>query len=238
MSRPPLDSGQDRWAAGFRAALPLTLGVAPFAVAFGLAAREVGLSVWSVGAMSLFVFGGAAQYLAVGMLKAGAPLAQIWLATLFLNSRHLLMSTALLSRFAGRPFWLRALGAHAVSDEAFAVASRDPRAGPAFLLGTQSALGLAWIGGSIVGALFGAGLPPALAEAAGFSLVGFFVALIASDTRGLPGWVAVLVGGALALALVGVVPRGWELVLAAAAGASAGALLEARPPQGRWTSPS
>ena len=228
MSPASIDPAEDRWAAGFRAALPLTLGVAPFAIAFGLAAREAGLSVWSVGAMSVFVFGGAAQYLAVGMLKAGAPLTQIWLATLFLNSRHLLMSMALLPRFAGRPLWLRALGAHAVSDEAFAVASRDPGAGPSFLIGTQSALALAWIGGSIVGALFGAGLPPALAEAAGFSLVGFFVAVLASDTRGLAGWVSVVVGGALGLSLGGVVPRGWELLLAAVAGASAGALLEAR----------
>ena len=216
------------WAAGLRAGLPLTLGVAPFAAAFGLAAREAGLGAGAVGAMSLIVLAGSSQFLAVAMLKAGAAAPQIWLATLFLNSRHLLMAMALAPRLTGTPWWLRALAAHAISDEAFAVTVREPRAGAAFLLGAALAVGSAWIGGGVIGALFGAGLPPSLAEAAGFSLVGFFVAVVAAGTHGRPGWAAAAAGGALALGLAGALPRGWELLLAGAGAAALGAILEAR----------
>jgi len=219
---------QQGWAAGFRAGLPLTLGVAPFAVAFGLAAREAGLGPISVGVMSLVVFAGSAQFLAVGMVQAGASAPQIWLATLFLNSRHLLMAMVLLPRLAGSRWWVRALAAHAISDEAFAVTSREPRAGAAFLIGAQSALALAWIGGGLVGVIVGAALPPAMAEAAGFSLIGFFVAVVALNARGLPDWGAATAGGGLALLLVGMLPRGWELLVAGIGAAAIGALLESR----------
>jgi 4-azaleucine resistance transporter AzlC len=220
------------WAAGLRAGLPLTLGVAPFAAAFGLAAREAGLGAGAVGAMSLIVLAGSSQFLAVAMLKAGAAAPQIWLATLFLNSRHLLMAMVLLPRLAGSRWWVRAVAAHAISDEAFAVTSRESGAGAAFLIGAQSALAVAWIGGSLAGVILGAALPPALAEAAGFSLVGFFVAVVALNARGLPDWGAAAAGGGLALLLVGTLPRGWELIVAGICAAAIGAVLEARSRSG------
>lgn len=213
---------------GLRAGLPLTLGVAPFAVAFGLAAREAGLSVLGIGAMSVIVMAGSAQFLAVAMLKAGASAPQIWLATLFLNSRHLLMALALLPRLADRPRWLRAILAHMIVDETFAVVSREPRGGAMYLLGAQTAICGAWVIGTLVGATLGADLPPALTEAAGFSLLGFFVAVVASSARGLAGWAAALAGAVLALALAPLVPRGWDLLVAGAVAAALGAVLEAR----------
>jgi 4-azaleucine resistance transporter AzlC len=216
------------WRAGFRAGLPLTLGVAPFAVAFGLSAREAGFGVLGIGAMSVFVMAGSAQFLAVAMLKAGASVPQIWLATLFLNSRHLLMSIALLPRLADRPIWQRAILAHMVVDEVFAVVSREPRGGAAYLLGAETAICGAWVVGTLVGATLGADLPPALTEAAGFSLLGFFVAVVASSARGLPGWATAVVSAILALGLSPLVPRGWDLLVAGAGAATVGAILYAR----------
>ncbi len=45
--------------------------------------------------MSLFVFSGSAQFIAILLLGTGSPLGVIWLATLILNLRHLLYAATL-----------------------------------------------------------------------------------------------------------------------------------------------
>ncbi len=57
---------------GLRASLPVVLGYLPAAVAFGVAAREAGLSTVEALLMSLVVYSGASQFALVGLVAAGA----------------------------------------------------------------------------------------------------------------------------------------------------------------------
>src|SRR5947199_259188 len=66
-----------------------------FGVVFGLAARQAGYSVIEASVMSVVVFAGAAQFAAVGFVRAGMPWPAIFLLTALLNARHLLYSAAL-----------------------------------------------------------------------------------------------------------------------------------------------
>jgi 4-azaleucine resistance transporter AzlC len=92
-----------------------------FGFVYGLSAREVGFSPIEAMAMSLIVFGGAAQFAAVGYVASGLPWPGIVLLTALLNARHLLYSAALGPWFRPVPFIRRAVAAHLLTDEAFAL---------------------------------------------------------------------------------------------------------------------
>ena len=71
--------------------------------------------------MSAIVFGGAAQFAAVGYVTSGLAWPGILLLTFLLNARHLLYSAALAPWVRQVPFWRRAAMAHLLTDEAFAL---------------------------------------------------------------------------------------------------------------------
>jgi predicted branched-subunit amino acid permease len=71
---------------GAIAILPLSLAVAPWGLLAGSMAIEANLSAWQGQGLSAIVFAGAAQLVAIGMLKGGANLASILLTTLLLTS--------------------------------------------------------------------------------------------------------------------------------------------------------
>jgi predicted branched-subunit amino acid permease len=73
-------------------------------------------------AMSLIAFGGAAQFAAVGYVAGGLAWPAIALLTFLLNARHVLYSAALAPWFKERPFRERAVAAHLLTDESFALA--------------------------------------------------------------------------------------------------------------------
>jgi 4-azaleucine resistance transporter AzlC len=101
------------------------LGIVASAVGFGfvygLSAREAGFSPIEAVAMSTIVFGGAAQFAAVGYVVSGLPWVAIVLLTALLNARHLLYSVALAPWFRDVPRSRRAVMAHLLTDEAFAL---------------------------------------------------------------------------------------------------------------------
>jgi predicted branched-subunit amino acid permease len=72
-------------------------------------------------AFSLIAFAGAAQFTAVGLVARGLGWPAIGFFTLLLNARHILYSAALSPWFRGRSAIERAVAAHFLTDEAFAL---------------------------------------------------------------------------------------------------------------------
>ena len=144
------------------------LGIAVAAVGFGfvygLAAREAGFSPIEVVAMSTIVFGGAAQFAAVGYVVAGLAWPAIVLLTFLLNARHLLYSAALAPWLRHIPFLRRAVMAHLLTDEAFAltiahfqrVGRTDERG---FWIAAIVATFIPWNAASLAGSLLGGQIP-------------------------------------------------------------------------------
>jgi len=102
-----------------------SLGIAVSAIGFGfvygLAARQAGFSPIEAMAMSTIVFAGAAQFAAVGYVASGLAWPGVVLLTALLNARHLLYSAALAPWLRDVPFVRRAVMAHLLTDEAFAL---------------------------------------------------------------------------------------------------------------------
>jgi predicted branched-subunit amino acid permease len=103
--------------------LGIIVSAAGFGLVYGLTARTTGhFSPIEAMAMSLIAFGGAAQFAAIGYVASGLAWPAIALLTFLLNARHVLYSAALAPWFRGRSFAERALAAHLLTDESFALA--------------------------------------------------------------------------------------------------------------------
>jgi len=98
------------------------VGAVGFGFVYGLTARtRAAFSPIEASAMSLVAFGGAAQFAAIGYLVAGVSWPAIAVLTLLLNARHVLYSAALAPWFRGRSLPERAVAAHFLTDESFAL---------------------------------------------------------------------------------------------------------------------
>ncbi len=75
---------------GARDTLPLVIGAIPFGIIFGTLSGGAGLSTAGTMGMSLFVFAGSAQFIAMGLVGAGTAWPLIVLTTFVVNFRHLL----------------------------------------------------------------------------------------------------------------------------------------------------
>jgi 4-azaleucine resistance transporter AzlC len=102
-------------------ALGISVSVLGFGFVYGLSARNAGFSPIEAMAMSTLVFAGAAQFAAVGYVAGGLAWPGVILLTALLNARHLLYSAALAPRLKAIPAPRRALMAHLLTDEAFAL---------------------------------------------------------------------------------------------------------------------
>jgi 4-azaleucine resistance transporter AzlC len=105
--------------------IAILLGYISIGLTFGVAGRTLGFSLLVPAAMSIFVFAGTSQFLAIQLLIAGAGPLSIIAATFILNSRHIVMSLALRDRIEGdripKPFL-----AWGITDEVFASAAGRP----------------------------------------------------------------------------------------------------------------
>lgn len=146
----------------FRAALPRTLpvlaGYLVLGVAFGLLLNSIGLGVFWAAAISILVYAGSAQFLAVSLIGASASLPQVALLTLLLNFRHFFYGLSMVSRYQGvgkRKLYL----AFALSDETYAIlagALPPAQVDPADYYFAVSLLDQCyWVAGSLIGATVG-----------------------------------------------------------------------------------
>jgi 4-azaleucine resistance transporter AzlC len=101
--------------------LAIAVSAIGFGFVYGLSARQAGFSPLEAMAMSTIVFAGAAQFAAIGYVTAGLAWPAIVLLTFLLNARHLLYSAALGPWLSDAPRPRRAVMAHLLTDEAFAV---------------------------------------------------------------------------------------------------------------------
>lgn len=217
---------------GFRALVPLWLGLVPFAVAYAVTARAAGLGVWETQLMSLTVFAGASQFAAAGLFASGASALGIVATTFLLNVRHVLYGLSL-SRQLPLSRWERTLAAQFLTDEAYGVSvvhgPRDPAGlSFAFLLGAELSLYAVWNLSTLVGALAGAVLPDPQALGVGvifpLAFLGLLVPLLADRLNLLVAAVA----GLGAWLFSHVLPGGLVVLLAGVGGALLGAWLLTR----------
>lgn len=107
--------------AGFMAGLPICLGYVPLGLTLGVLGQKAGLSPIEMGIMSVFVFAGSSQFIAVAMIMESASPLSIIMTTFIVNLRHLLMSSSLSLKVKGESKITLSAFAHTVTDESFVI---------------------------------------------------------------------------------------------------------------------
>jgi 4-azaleucine resistance transporter AzlC len=198
----PGDSALLRDAAAIAAAMIAVGG------SFGAITVAYGLPIWVPFLMSTIVFAGGAQFLAVGLIAAGNPIAAV-LAGLLLNARHLPFGLAVAGTIGTRRRD-RIIGSHLMTDEvvAFTLAEPDParRRRTYWLIGIT--LFTSWNAGTALGVLLGGatGDPDVFGLDAAFPAG--LIALILPSLRDRETRTVALTGAAIAVLLTPVLPAG------------------------------
>jgi len=165
--------------------LPLIVAATPFAILYGALALNNGLSFVAALSMSVFVFAGASQFVAVTLVGASAPVFIIIMTVLVVNLRHILYSIRFMPKIKQLPKWQRIPMAFWMTDESFSVASRFvDQENPSdiqlqrYYWGSAVAMYLNWILFTYVGILLGQYIPSVTNWGLDIAMVLAFIAIV------------------------------------------------------------
>ncbi|MCF8105178.1 MAG: AzlC family ABC transporter permease [Desulfohalobiaceae bacterium] len=219
---------------GVRFGLPVGIGYLPIAVAFGTLALQSGIGAEGTVLMSVLVYAGASQFMAVGMLVSGAGAMQIIIATFFLNLRHLIMSMAVNRSIRTPSLAWKGLLSFGITDETFALLTlqgqrQDQKLSRFFTAGVMSTAYLSWVIGTILGGLGSRAIPSRISEGMAIGLYAMFIGLLTPNVRRFPETgVIALLSMLFCYGFTRFLDQGWSIVLATVLGATAGAIIIGR----------
>src|SRR5204863_6659514 len=140
---------------GARIGAPLFPAAAALGASFGVLARTAHLDALAAVLMSATTFAGSAQVAAVSVLGAGGGVAAAVVAALLLNARYAPIGISVARGFRGHVA-RRFAESQLVVDGSWALSGGGtPSFERPILLGVGAALWVAWVGGTVVGALVG-----------------------------------------------------------------------------------
>lgn len=213
---------------GIKAAWPICVGFLPLGFAFGVLAQKAGLDLRDIALMSMLVYAGSSQFIAVAMLSSAAAPLSIILTTFIVNLRHFLMSSSLAVYLHGESKGFLSLFAYGVTDESFAINLARFRDGSWHryqALAVNQITNLTWIGSTILGGYAGQFV---LAGSYGidYALSAMFLCLLTFQLRGRIYLLTAIISGAAAISISLVVPGNGFVIIASLLGATAGFALK------------
>ena len=219
---------------GMVRAVPIILGYLPIGLAFGVLASTAGLSLYSAVAMSVFVYAGSAQLIAVGLIGSGVEAAAITLTVFLVNLRHLLMSAYLAPYLNLLSRLQQAFFSFELTDESFAVHSvffrKQGVPSKSELFALNISAHLAWITGTIFGVLIGARLTfDITAYGIDYALPAMFIALLVMQMETRRHTAIAILAAALGLSFYLAGLHQLYIILATIVAATTGAFLKRNP---------
>lgn len=215
--------------AGFRAQLPLMVGVIPFGLIYGALAIQLNVPAPIAQAMSSIIFAGSSQFVGAPLIAAAAPGIVIIVTVFVVNLRHALYSASLAPYLKPlSPVW-KMLLAYLLTDEAYAMAIThyqtpgDARYKHWFFLGTGLTLWLCWQASTAVGIFIGAQVPSSWSL--DFALPLTFIVIVVPMLKRRAYVIAALVAGAMGTLALGL-PYKLGLMLATILGILAGMIAD------------
>ncbi len=215
--------------------LPIFFGYLSIGIPFGLMVTNAGYAWYLAPLMSLVMYTGTGQYIAIGMFAAGANLASIMVIQALVGIRHIFYGLSLVTKFKDAGRWKPYL-IFALTDETYAVlcsvdAPQGLKPGPFY--GTIAALDhFYWTLGATIGAVAGSLIKVSL-EGVDFALTALFAVILVEQISSSKDFVPPAIGiAAAALAAIlerlGIFPQGNMLLFALAFGIAALVLAKQR----------
>lgn len=189
--------------------IPLIIAAAPFGLVYGALAITQGLSEWLVMAMSLFVFAGASQFVAVTLLAASAAYPVILVTVFIVNLRHMLYAASLMPQLAKVSAWLRLPMAFWLTDETYAVVSNRLSQSPlakgftSYYIGSGFFMYSSWVFFSWLGMTLGQQIPNITSWGLDVAMVVAFVSIVVPLLRNYADWACAVTAGVSAVLTYG-----------------------------------
>ncbi|MBQ0050641.1 MAG: AzlC family ABC transporter permease [Treponema sp.] len=189
----------------FKATVPILFGYVSIGIPFGLMSVSTGYPWWLAPLMSLVVFSGTAQYLAIALFASGILAGTSFWTTLttflgiefFVGLRHIFYSLSFIKKYEGTGKWKLPL-IYTLSDETYALISdiqvpEDANKGEFY-----AAISLLdysyWFIGTLVGSVAGQFIPAGYLDGVDFALTALFIVLMINQIRTSKDWVPSVVG--------------------------------------------
>lgn len=214
----------NEFTSGVKAGMSIAIGYFPVALTFGLLAKTAGLSIFEATAMSLFVYAGASQYIALSLIEAAVNPLLIIMNTFIVNIRHFLMTASLNEKMAPEKRSIKAIYSFWITDESFSVlaTSKKERVSTSFAFGVTLIAYASWVTFTALGHVIGANLPLFLQAAMSIALYAMFVGLLVPSMKG-NRKVVMLAGTAAAIHsffyFTGLLSTGWAILFSTLASA-------------------
>ncbi len=211
---------------GVVAGAPFTAGVLPYGIAFGVLAGQAGLDLQAATAMSVTVFSGSAQFVALQVWSDPIPLAALLFAAFAMNARYVLYGAMLRPHLAGLSP-ARAYGSlFFMNDANWALLVKQGGSGRwdgAFLFGSGLIIYLSWVIGTVLGGGFGRIIAAPETFGLDFLLIAFFVTLLVGLWRGRRDVAPLVTAVAAALAVDWLAGGSWGVLAGGLLGSLVGA---------------
>lgn len=108
----------------FKDTIPVLTGYVVLGFGFGIVLKANGYGIWLAFVMSLAIYAGSMQYVAINLLTSGASLIMVALTTLMVNARHLFYGISMLDKYKStgkrKPYLIFAL-----TDETYSLVCND-----------------------------------------------------------------------------------------------------------------
>ncbi len=210
-------------------AFPVVFGYLPIGFAYGVLANNAGLSILQTVLMSIIVYAGSAQLIAVGMFAQAVEPLSIIITTFIVNLRHLLMSAALAPSLRDWKSWQVVLFSAEITDESFGIHSLRFEQGdhqPGNSIRINLICQASWVLGSFLGAGAGTLISDIEVFALDYALPAMFIALLILQIRkNTHIWVAVI-SASLSIGFWYAGATQWHVIIATVVGATIGAGVE------------
>jgi predicted branched-subunit amino acid permease len=217
---------------GARAALPAFPGFIMFAVAFGTAAAQKGLSLGETLGLSAFVYAGASQMVGLEIWQqvwTPSTILTIMTVTAVVNARMILLGATLQPWLKDEPLARTALNLFLLTEAGWLVGTRYHSEGGrdvGVLLGCGIILWLVWLMATLTGFFAGAIVPEPRRFGLDLVMPIFFGVMLVPLWKGAKTALPWLVAGLVSLVVHALVPGYAFIIAGALAGVAAGMLIE------------
>ena len=203
---------------GFFRGLPIALGYAPVAFAFGVLCVQNHIPPALAIAMSVFMLAGSGQFITLSMWCSGAGILSTTVAVFVTNLRYILMAVALFPYVGKLKGFSRLLYGWQITDELFALHVTAFQKGwplnkTAVFTATCSAH-IGWVGGTVAGVFCGGLVTDVKPLGLDYALAAMFLALLVPQCTDRLHVLTAVMGAFFSVALKSAGLGQWNVVLA------------------------
>lgn len=159
----------------FYATIPVMAGYLVLGIGFGMVLRTRGYGILWALAMSVFIYAGSMQYVAIELLTGGVSLITAAVATLAVNARHLFYSISMIDKYKNQK--RKNFLIFTLTDETYSLVCSEVPDGAdvsSYYFYVSLFDYIYWIGGSAIGSVLGSVLP-IRTEGVDFALTALFL---------------------------------------------------------------